>query len=220
MKVLVIAPHADDEIIGVGGTIIKHIKNGDRVYVCIVTKGAKPLFSEETVNTIRCETIECHTKIGIEKTYYLEFPSVMLESVNRYELNNRISDVIREICPNEVYIPHIGDMQKDHQMVTEAAMVGLRPKYKHRIERIYAYETLSETGWNIPNVQNEFIPNVYVDISNEMQEKLKAMECYASQLGTFPEARSLEAIEALAKFRGATANINRAEAFYLIREIK
>ena len=220
MKVLVIAPHADDEIIGVGGTIIKHIKNGDRVYVCIVTKGAKPLFSEETVNTIRCETIECHTKIGIEKTYYLEFPSVMLESVNRYELNNRISDVIREICPNEVYIPHIGDMQKDHQMVTEAAMVGLRPKYKHRIERIYAYETLSETGWNIPNVQNEFIPNVYVDISNEMQEKLKAMECYASQLGTFPEARSLEAIEALAKFRGATANINRAEAFSLIREIK
>lgn len=220
MKVLVIAPHADDEIIGVGGTIIKHIKNGDRVYVCIVTKGAKPLFSEETVNTIRRETIECHTKIGIEKTYFLEFPSVMLESVNRYELNNRISDVIQEVCPNEVYIPHIGDMQKDHQMVTEAAMVGLRPKYKHRIERIYAYETLSETGWNIPNVQNEFIPNVYVDISNEMQEKLKAMECYASQLGTFPEARSLEAIEALAKFRGTTANISRAEAFSLIREIK
>jgi LmbE family N-acetylglucosaminyl deacetylase len=122
--------------------------------------------------------------------------------------------------PDEVYIPHRGDMQLDHQMVVDAAMVALRPKYKHIVKRIYAYETLSETGWNIPNTTNEFIPTVYEDISNTISKKLEAMNIFQSQLAEFPAARSLGAIKALAKYRGATVNVTAAEAFTLIREIK
>lgn len=220
MKVLVIAPHPDDEIIGVGGTIAKRSLAGDEVYVCVVTKGCKPLFEEEFVEQGRKECRQADKLLGVRETIFLDFPAVMLENVPRYEFNGKISDVIQRIKPDEVYIPHRGDMQIDHQMVVDAAMVGLRPKYGHVVKRVYAYETLSETGWNIPNVVNEFIPTVYEDISNMMERKLEAMNVFQSQLADFPNARSIGAIEALARFRGATVNRMAAEAFALIREIK
>lgn len=219
MNILVIAPHADDEIIGVGGTIIRNIEQGNNVYVCVVTRGKEPIFSEKYMENLRRETIMCHKSIGIKETFFLEFPAVMLEKENRYEINGKISEVIQKVCPDEVYIPHIGDMQKDHQIVAECTMVGLRPKYEHKVKRIFAYETLSETGWNIPNIQNEFIANVYIDISDYLNKKIEALGFYKSQVGEFPDARSLEAVEALAKFRGATMNMKAAEAFSLVREI-
>ena len=111
-------------------------------------------------------------------------------------------------------------MQKDHQIVAECAMVALRPKYIPRVNRIYAYETLSETGWNIPNVQNQFIPNVFVEITEQMEKKIEALECYKSQLSNFPDTRSVEAIEALARYRGALIHARAAEAFMLVRDIK
>lgn len=220
MRVLVIAPHPDDEIIGVGGTIAKRAKVGDEVYVCIVTKGQSPLFSPEFIEQGRKECCQADAKLGVKETIFLDFPAVMLETVLRYEFNGKISEIVQKIRPDEVYIPHRGDMQLDHQMVVDAAMVALRPKYEHLVKRIYAYETLSETGWNIPNVVNEFIPTVYENISDTLQEKLNAMNVFQSQLAPYPAARSIGAIEALAKFRGATVNVNAAEAFSLIREIK
>lgn len=218
-RVLIIAPHPDDEIIGVGGTAIKHISNGDEVFVCIVTKGCEPLFSEDSVQRVRTETIYCHKLLGVKKTYFLDFPAAMLETVNRYKLNEKLMEVIKENTPDVVFVPHIGDMQKDHQIVVDAAMVAMRPKYSFAPKRIYAYETLSETGWNIPNVQNEFIPNVYSDIGDCLNNKLELMKLYQSQLSDFPNARSIEAVEALAKYRGALVNKKAAEAFMLIREV-
>ena len=111
-------------------------------------------------------------------------------------------------------------MQLDHKMVTDAAMVALRPKYAHRVSRVYCYETLSETGLNTPTAENAFIPNVYEDISEFLDKKLEAMRFYQSQLHPFPDLRSEESIEALAKFRGATVNVKAAEAFMLVREIR
>lgn len=219
-KILVFAPHADDEMIGVGGTIIKNIYNGNRVYVCVVTKGCYPVFNEDYVNTLRCETIECHKKVGIEETFFLDFPSVFLEEEHRYTINSKILEVVEKISPDEVFIPHFGDMQKDHQIVSEACMVALRPKYKFAPKRILSYEVLSETGWNIPNVQNDFIPNVYEDISPFLKQKIEAVGIYKSQISEFPATRSIEAIEALAKYRGAQMNMLAAESFSLIREIK
>lgn len=220
MKILIIAPHPDDEILGTGGMAAKRIKNGDTVYVCIVTKGKEPLFQEEYIKQGREEAKQADASLGIKETIFLDFPAVMLESIPRYKLNNEILRIIQSIEPDEVYIPHIGDMQKDHQIVTDAAMVALRPKYRHVVKRIYAYETLSETGWNIPNIQNEFIPTVYVDITETLVKKKQALRFFQSQMGDFPYARSIEAIEALARFRGTTVGVKAAEAFSLIREIK
>ena len=144
----------------------------------------------------------------------------MLETVPRYKLNEAILNIIQNIKPEEVYIPHRGDMQIDHKMVVDAAMVALRPKYEHKVKRIYAYETLSETGWDIPNVVNEFMPTVYENISETLKNKVEAMQVFKSQLSLFPNARSTGAIEALARYRGSNISVNAAEAFSLIRELK
>jgi len=220
MRVLVIAPHPDDEVLGVGGTILKRVKAGDEVYVCIVTRGYMPLFQEEYVKQGRMEARAADKLLGVKETIFLDFPAVMLETVPRFEFNGRISDVIQRIAPDDVYIPHRGDMQIDHQMVVDAAMVAVRPKYKHKVKSVYAYETLSETGWNIPNTVNEFIPNVYEDITDTVKEKLSAMKIFKSQLEEFPNVRSIEALDALARFRGAAVNVKAAEAFSLVRTIR
>lgn len=220
MKVLVLAPHPDDEVIGVGGTIAKRTKEGHEVYICVVTKAIPPLFSEEIVEQGRDECRRADAFLGAKETSFLDFPAVMLETVPRYELNDGILKEIQRIKPDEVYIPHRGDMQLDHKMVVDACMVALRPKYAHKVKRIYAYETLSETGWDVPNTANEFIPTVFEDISETICMKMNAMRIFRSQLGGFPDARSIEAIEALAKYRGATVGVRAAEAFSLIREIK
>ena len=220
MRVLVIAPHPDDEIIGVGGTIAKRAKAGDEVYVCVVTKGQEPMFKREFIEQGRKECREADAKLGVKDTIFLDFPAVMLETVPRYEFNGKIAEVVQKINPDEVYIPHRGDMQIDHQMVVDATMVAVRPRGKNYPKRVYAYETLSETGWNIPNTVNEFIPTVYEDISDYFDTKLEAMSVFESQLAPFPAARSIGAIEALARFRGATVSVEAAEAFSLIREVK
>lgn len=220
MRVLVIAPHPDDEIIGVGGTIAKRTRAGDEVYVCIVTKGQQPLFDPAFIEQGRKECREADSKLGVKETIFLDFPAVMLETVPRYEFNGKIAEVVQRLKPDEVYIPHRGDMQLDHQLVVDAAMVAVRPRGNCYPKRVYAYETLSETGWNIPNTVNEFIPTVYEDISDTLAAKLEAMNVFRSQLAPFPAARSIGAIEALAKYRGATVNVTAAEAFSLVREVK
>lgn len=220
MKVLVIAPHPDDEVLGCGGTIAKRAAEGHDVFVCVVTKGCEPLFPPEQVQQVRAECEKADQLLGVKETCFLDFPAAMLEQVPRYKLNDALSNVIQTIKPEEVYIPHRGDMQIDHKMIVDAAMVGLRPKYKHIVRSIYAYETLSETGWDLPNTTNEFIPTVYEDISSFLEKKLQAMRVFDSQLAEFPAARSLGAVEALAKYRGATINTMAAEAFCLIRQIK
>lgn len=220
MKVLVIAPHPDDEIIGVGGTIAKRVQNGAEVYVCIVTKGLESMFDKKLIEQGRRECCQADRKLGVKETIFLDFPAVMLETIPRYELNGKIAEVVQKISPDEVYIPHRGDMQIDHQMVVDAAMVAVRPRGTDYPKRVYAYETLSETGWNIPNTVNEFIPTVYEDITNTYDAKINAMRIFKSQLAEFPAARSIGAIEALAKFRGATVSVEAAEAFSLIREVK
>lgn len=218
-KVLVIAPHADDEIIGLGGTLLKHISKGDEVFVCIVTRGVEPIFSNEFMKNLRDETISCHKMLGVQKTFFLEFPSVMLDGIPRYKLNGAMMEVFNEVNPQIVYLPHFGDMQKDHALVSESAMVCVRPKYSYKVEAVYSYETLSETEWNIPHVANMFIPQRYVDISNLIEQKINLLKCYKSQLSDFPNPRSIEAVISLAKYRGSNVGVGAAEGFSVIREI-
>lgn len=218
-KILVIAPHPDDEILGVGGTMIKHIKKGDEVYVCIVTRGYPPFFNEQRTEINRADARRCHSEIGVKQTVFLDFPAAALETANRFELNGKLLEVIKSIAPDEVYIPHIGDMQKDHKIVNEACMVALRPKYFPQVKKILCYETMSETDWDLPNVHNAFIPNVFVDISDTLEEKKKALSYFSLQVSEFPDARSEGAIDALGKYRGSLMHWRAAEAFMLIREL-
>ncbi len=217
---MVIAPHPDDEILGCGGSIAKHASSGDDVFVVVVTKGEPPIFSEDIVERGRNECREADALLGVRETIFMDFPAVKLEEVARYELNDRFIRMIQTYYPEVVYIPHRGDMQLDHKLTVDAAMVALRPKYEHRVRIIYAYETVSETGWDIPNTTNEFIPNCYNDISEYMDRKIAAMNIFQSQLAEYPNARSIEALRALAIYRGTTVGMKYAEAFSVIREIR
>ena len=219
MKVLIIAPHPDDEVLGCGGTIAKYASQGAEVYVAVVTKGCEPLFSGESVNQVREECRKADAYLGAKETIFMDFPAAMLEEVPRYQLNEVFIKLIQEIRPELVYLPHRGDMQLDHKMTVDAAMVALRPKYAHVVKRIYTYETLSETGWDIPNTVNEFIPTSYNEITGFLDMKEEAMKMFRSQIAEYPNARSAESIRALAVYRGTTVGVRAAEAFVLVREI-
>ena len=219
MNVLVIAPHRDDEILGVGGTILKRKDHGDRVVVCIVTSKTPKGFESYT-EIVENEKRLAHDFCGIDRSVGLPFEPVILENYSRADLNNAILDLIIAEKPDEVYLPFWGDMQKDHRVTIDAAMVALRSKYNHTVKRIYVYETLSETGINLPTVNNQFIPNVFEDITEYIEKKKETLSFFKSQVHEFPDLRSLESVDALAKYRGSTVNLKAAEAFMLIREVK
>ena len=163
---------------------------------------------------------QCHAFCRFD--HYIGFPfgANKLEQVSRVAFNRTFTDAVQATMPDEVYIPFWGDMQSDHQLTVDGAMVALRQKSSYAPRRIYAYETLSETGINTPSVNNTFVPTVYEDISNYLDDKLRAMSFYQSQLHPFPDLRSLESVRARALFRGATVNVRAADAFMLVREVK
>ena len=216
MKILVFAPHNDDEVLGVGGTIAKYIDEGHDVYVCEVTSGK----DKKRLDNIKNEALEAHKILGVTDTFFLDLPVVALADIPTKELNKAMNDIVQKVKPDIAFIPHKGDMHIDHKMVAESAMVALRPVDSPQVKAIYAYETLSETEWNIPSADNLFVPNVWIDITSTIDKKLQSMACYKSQLYEFPHPRSLEAIESLSKLRGSTICVNNAESFMLIRGVE
>lgn len=215
MKVLVIAPHPDDEILGCGGTIAKHVSQGDEVYICIVTQTYKPDWSDEYVKK-RNKLIEKYQKIlGIKKMLFLNYPTVKLDTIPQKKINDSLYKIVKKIEPEVLYIPHKGDLIKDHRLIHEACLVVARPT-NNKIRRVLSYEVLSETEWGLKT--DPFIPNVYVNISGFLEKKIKAMKTYSIELKKYPHPRSEEIIEALAKKRGSEAGMRLAESFMLIRE--
>lgn len=220
-KIIVIAPHADDEVLGCGGTISKHVAHGNEVNVIIVTNahvGDPALCSADDIKKVRNEAIRAHDILGVNTTLFMDFPAPRLNAFPEYKISQELDRVFKEIRPQIIYIPHHGDMHQDHKAVHRAALVAARPRVGQSIRRIYCYETLSETEW-APMQESPFVPNVFNDITDFIEMKLEAMNCFQSQLKKFPDPRSLEAIEALATFRGSTSGIKRAEAFILERDI-
>lgn len=216
MNILVFAPHNDDEVLGAGGTIAKYAGEGHDVYICEVTSGPEP----DKVEALKEEARAAHAVLGVKDVYFLELPMVGLRHTPTAEINAKFHEVVIEVQPEFVFLPHKGDMNFDHAETTYAAMVALRPFNVPNLREILVYETLSETEWNTPTIDNAFMPNVYVDISTTMERKLEAMECYGSQLKEYPHPRSLEAIRALSMVRGTTICAEHAESFMLIRSIK
>ncbi|MFX0135248.1 MAG: PIG-L deacetylase family protein, partial [Candidatus Hodarchaeota archaeon] len=158
MKILVITPHPDDEVLGCGGTIKKHTEIGDQVYVCIVTEAYTPEWSEDYIKNREKEIEKCKKILGIEKYFFLKLPTVKLDQYPQKDLNAKITDIVISIKPDVLYIPHKGDLNKDHRLVFEASLVASRP-LDHKIGKILSYECLSETEWG--NSIEPFIPNTY-----------------------------------------------------------
>lgn len=218
-RVLVIAPHPDDEILGVGGTILKRSAQGDEVCVLVATTAQPPRFDPEVLATGRREAAAAHRVLGVTDSRFLPFPAAGLDTVPHADLNAALVEVFTDFRPDLVFIPFNGDLHLDHQRVFLAALVAARPSTGWTPRSVYAYETLSETNWNAPYLSPGFVPNVFVDISAHLERKLEAMREYASQLKPPPHERSIESLRALATLRGATIGCEAAEAFVLVRHI-
>lgn len=217
-RTLVVAPHPDDEVLGAGGTIARLSRAGVEVSVAIVTKGRPPAYASKEVAAIKEETKRAHAHLGVHKTHWLDLPAAELTETPTAEINAAILRSVREIDPQTLLIPFIGDLHLDHQRAFTSCLVAARPHQPRYPRTVLAYETLSETNWNAPYVTPAFTPNVYVDISGMLDRKLEAFRFYASQLKAAPHERSPETLEALARLRGATVHRPAAEAFVLVRQ--
>ena len=218
-RVLVVAPHPDDETLGVGGTIAKYSAQGDEVFVLMVSGHLPPIYSPKAYEETVSEAYSAFSVLGVKKSEFLEIPATMIGDQPLHEVNARISKVVNDFNPHIVLCPY-PDRHIDHRLVFDSVMVATRPVGVGKdIEIVAAYETLSETHWNAPHIEPNFTPNWVVDISDHISEKLNALECYKSQISEFPGPRSIEAVEALAKFRGTQAGFGYGEGFHIVRMI-
>lgn len=216
--VLVVAPHPDDEVLGVGGAILKHLESADAVHVVICTRGTEARFGAEQVERVQAEARKVHAFLGLTGSHYLDLPAAELDQVPAADINNALGEVFDSVKPDVVYIPHPGDLHHDHQIIFQAAMVCSRPTGEHFPKRILAYETVSETDWNAAPITPAFVPNVFIDITNVIDRKLEACALYESQIQPPPHQRSIEALRALSTTRGHAVGFAHVEAFTLIRE--
>ncbi len=218
-RILVIAAHPDDEVLGCGGVIARHSTRGDNVQVVVVSRGAPDIFPQKEVEQTRSELAAAHQLLGVDGVHFLDFPAPRLDMVPCHELADRLTRLVREIQPQTVYAPHWGDLHSDHKAVYWATMVATRPTCGSRVQRLLCYETLSETEWGGPSADSAFSPTVFIDIGEFLSIKLQAMACYRTQLKEFPQSRSLRSLEALARLRGSTVGLDAAEAFVLVRDV-
>jgi LmbE family N-acetylglucosaminyl deacetylase len=218
--ILVVAPHPDDETLGCGGTLLKHKTSGDKIHWLIITKiDEEAGYSAERISTRNHEIKTVSTIYGFDSVVNLNLPTTKLDIIPMQQLVDMIGQAIQKIRPEILYVPFPGDIHTDHKVVFQAVAACSKWFRFETIKRVLAYETLSETDFAINPDTNVFKPNVFVDISEFLQEKLQIMQTYKSEMGLFPFPRSEKAIIALSQIRGAVAGCEAAEAFMLLKEI-
>ena len=181
-------------------------------------RGRRRSSPEQGAAQVRREARAAHEHLGVARTVFLDQPAARLDEVPHHQLNRAVDGLLREVSPDLLLLPFAGDIHLDHQLTTLSAMVAARPNAEFP-KRILCYETLSETNWHAPFMSPSFVPNVFVDISTQLERKLEAMRLYGSQQREFPHERSLTALRALAMLRGSTVHRPAAEAFMLVRQV-
>lgn len=218
-KILVIAPHPDDETLGCGGTLLKHKNSGDKVYWMIVTNiHTKNGWSQDEVQKRQKEIHQVSEMYGFEKIFKLNFPTTMLDTIPYNELITKMSVVLQEIKPSIIYLPNHSDVHTDHQITFRFAISCCKNFRVSFIRKILMYECLSETEFAPSLREYIFMPNVLIDISEYFQLKLEILKVYASEVMAPPFPRSVETVTSLARYRGSRIGKKYAEAFYLLFE--
>lgn len=220
-KVLVIAVHPDDETLGCGGTILKHKAQGDEVYWLVVTgpiKGDHPAFTDEFIAKRDALVDKVSETYGFDETIKMNLPTQKLHALDLKDIIVRMSDVIKRIQPDTIYMMYNNDVHSDHRVAFDAAYSCTKSFRYPFIKRILMIEALSETEFALATQSTVFVPNVYVDITPYMDKKLEIMSLFEGELMEEPWPRSLSSIKALARVRGSRAGVMYAEAFQLLYE--
>ena len=223
-SVLVVAAHPDDEILGCGGVLAAHAARGDTVHVLIVAEGAtsrgahrEPEGRKRELTRLKAAASRAASVIGAEEPRMLGLPDNRLDSMPLLDVIKPIEAVVEAVLPEIVYTHHAGDLNIDHRIVHQAVMTACRPVPGASVRAIYAFETVSSTEWQTAG--ERFLPQRWVDIEPFLGRKLRALEAYKVEMRSFPHARSIEAVDALARVRGASAGLKAAECFMVVREV-
>jgi LmbE family N-acetylglucosaminyl deacetylase len=217
--VMVVAAHPDDEVLGCGGTLARHAENGDKVHVLILADGETSRQQAGEVSERWACADRAANILGIRLHKILGFPDNQLDKIALLEVVREIELAISQLKPTVVYTHHGGDLNIDHQIACRAVMTACRPLPGSTVNAIYTFETVSSTEWGVPQLDPMFMPVRVVDISDTMQKKMAALQCYDAEMRPFPHARSYEAIEHLARLRGTQSGIKAAEVFGVMRQI-
>ena len=219
-NVVVVAPHPDDETLGCGATLLKHVKRGDLTHWVIVTcMTPKVGYSTEACLNRRMEIEKVSEQYGFKSVVNLEFPTTRLDQYSISSIIQRLHETFLNLKPEILYAPFGGDVHTDHQIVFQAVQSSTKSFRHPYIKRILCYEVLSETEFCLGESKMNFRPNVFVDITDTLDHKIEILQTYRRELSTFPFPRSIEAVRSLAHLRGTTAGVQAAEAFMLLREI-
>jgi N-acetylglucosamine malate deacetylase 1 len=223
-KILVVAAHPDDEVLGCGGTIVKHAIAGDSVHLLILGEGITSRFTKresglgsKELDDLKRYINQSSKIMKIKNTHVFTLPDNRFDSVELLDIVKIVEKAKKEIRPDVIYTHHRADLNIDHRITFEAVLTACRPLQGETVKEIYSFEIPSSTEWSYPN---SFQPNIYVDISGTIKTKIAAMKAYKSEIRKWPHPRSEEAILTLAKKRGCEAGLDFAESFELVRLIK
>lgn len=219
-SVLVVAAHADDEVLGCGATIKKHVDSGDQVTIIFMTDGVGSRLADSAQVSQRNQAKEKALQVlGVATSYQFDFPDNAMDSVSLFEVVRLVEDVIDKVKPQIIYTHFHGDVNVDHRICFEAVMTATRPVPNQCVKEIYGFEVLSSTEWQIkPDVA--FTPQMYVDVSDCFEDKKIALEAYNDEMRDSPHSRSFEHVEILGQHRGHTVGVKYAEAFMTYRILK
>ena len=225
-KVLVVAAHPDDEVLGVGGTILRHAKNGDTIHIMIMAEGITSRSEKRNVEAASGELAALHARckkvseeLGAEKLIMCKFPDNRMDGVELLDVVKEIEKEVDSFKPDIVYTHHAGDVNVDHTVTHNAVVTACRSLPCCSVKTILFSETLSSTEWQMQTSDKIFYPNWFVDISDTFAEKQNVLHLYESEMREFPHTRSYKGVENLARIRGCTSGTECAEAFMLGRHI-
>jgi LmbE family N-acetylglucosaminyl deacetylase len=217
-RILVVAAHPDDEALGCGGTIARLASQGSDVHLLFLADGENARGNAESVAERQSMAATAAEALGAQPPICLEFPDNRLDSVDLLDLVQAIERHAASIRPEIVFTHFADDLNIDHRRCSQAVLTAFRPTPGQSVHSILAFEVPSSTEWQFV-VSEGFRPNAFVDISAQLQTKLSALGAYEKEMRAFPHARSVEAVEALARWRGATVGLPAAEAFMVVRTI-
>jgi LmbE family N-acetylglucosaminyl deacetylase len=227
-RVLVVAAHPDDEVLGCGATMARHAQAGDEVHTVFLADGVAArdrdagdgrAGHDESLEHRRAAAHEAAERLGSASVAFFDFPDNRLDSVALLEIVQELEAFAAPLAPEIVYTHHAGDLNVDHRICHQVALTAFRPLPGQSVRSMYGFEVCSATEWAFGNAAEAFVPVRYNDVSEHLAAKLSALGAYEHEMRAFPHARSLEAVRALATWRGASVGCAAAEAFTVIREI-
>jgi LmbE family N-acetylglucosaminyl deacetylase len=217
-RVLVIAAHPDDELLGLGGTIVRHLSCHDQVTFLIMADASSVRYDAQAEQSLRHCALVAAGRLGVSDVRFAGMADQRLDTLPILDVTQHIERVLEDLRPQILYTHFHGDINRDHQIVYEASLTATRPYAVPYLERILCYEAPSATEWAGPQTDKYFIPNVYIDITHQLDIKLTAFSAYTTELRSFPHPRSLEALRNRAVYWGSVIGVAAAEPFVLIRE--